>query len=185
MSEAFVVSGGIAPRYRIESLNQQHARHEFTCGKDPLDRFIRDQGFDWAGRNLARVCVLVDESSPTRILGYHALSVTRITLTNLPERAAKKLPRSAEIGAVLLGKLAVDRQHQRKRLGEVLLFDVFERVAAVNRYAAVYALVVDAIDEEAAAFYEHYEFIRLPTAVGIRLYLPVKDILALVATASR
>lgn len=142
-----------APLYEIVPLTRAHVRADFSCGKEPLDRFIRDQVFDWMGRALASTYVLVSTAMPTRVLGYFTLSMTRIDAGDLPSRLAKRFPRSAEIGAVLLGRLAVDRQLQGQGFGRDLLLDALDRALVTSRQVAAVAMVVDALDEDAAAFY--------------------------------
>lgn len=171
------------PLYRIEPLHEGHDRTIFQCGKDPLDRFIQNQVFDWVRRGLAQPFVLVSTDEPTRVLGYYTLSMTRIDASDLPLTLAKKFPKSAEIGAVLLGKLAVDSSHQRQKLGRDLLFDALDRAADANRQVATYAVVVDAIDDEAACFYRRHGSEVFPETPS-RLFLPIKTHLERVAKAN-
>jgi GNAT superfamily N-acetyltransferase len=160
---------------RVSSLDAFQHRGEFACGKTPLDRFLHDQAFDWERRDLTRSFVLVPTDDPQRILGYYALSVTAVDQLHLPTRITKRFPRSAEIGAILLGKLAVDLTMQGRGLGRFLLIDALDQAVEIQRRAGAWA-VVDAIDEEAAAFYEHAGFTRFGDARD-RLCFALKDYL--------
>jgi predicted GNAT family N-acyltransferase len=82
------------------------------------------------------------------------------------------------IPAVLLGKLALDRRLHGQRLGGQLLFDAYLRVLTATRTVAARYLVVDAIDDEAVRFYEHYGFIRSPTEPSMRMVRKISDIQA-------
>jgi predicted N-acetyltransferase YhbS len=173
----------LLPLYRIEPLHDGHDRTTFQCGKDPLDRFIQHQVFDWVRRGLAQPFVLVSTDEPARVLGYYTLSMTRIDASDLPHTLAKKFPKSAEIGAVLLGKLAVLSSHQGRKLGRDLLFDALDRAADANRQVASYAVVVDAIDDEAACFYRRHGFEAFPDT-PFRLFLPIRTHIERVAKAT-
>ena len=54
---------------------------------------------------------------------------------------------------VLLGRLAVAESHQGVGLGSILLADALQRIAQASQVMAVYAVVVDALNDQAAEFY--------------------------------
>jgi len=163
--------------YRIEPLADRHDRAAFSCGVDALDRHFRTQAGQDNRKRVASCFVLVaaDDGS---VGGYYTLSATSIALADLPLELAKKLPRYKAIPATLMGRLAVDRRQTGKGIGELLLFDAFSRT--LRSEIASYAFVVDAKDDPAQAFYEHYRFMLLPSA-GRRLFLPLAEIAALFA----
>jgi purine nucleosidase len=173
-----------APRFRIELLSRNHERAGFSCGNDSLDRFLHEHVFNGAKRDLATTYVLVSTLSPRKVLGYYSLSVTRIRADELPQELARKFPHSAEIGAILLGKLAVDHSLQGREFGRDMLFNAIERSLVIQTQIATYAIVVDAIDEGAAAFYARHGFQPFPET-PMRLFLPFKVHLARVANVSQ
>ena len=61
------------------------------------------------------------------------------------------------------------REHER------LVLDALRRLLHASDALAVYAVVVNAKDERAQAFYEHFGFIALPGATR-RLFLPVRTL---------
>ncbi len=144
--------GPVKPSFWIGRLSHEHDRTFFACGKDPLDRFLRDQVFDCEGRDLASTYVLVSTTHPWRVLCCYTLSITNVAAGELPKSRVKRFPRSAEIGAVLLGRLAVDQESQRSGFGRFLLLDAIDQSLDIRDRVASNAMVVDAIDEEAAAF---------------------------------
>lgn len=73
----------------------------------------------------------------------------------------------------LMGRLALDRTHKGQGLGELLLMDALQRSA--NSEIAAMALVVDAKDETAQAFYQHFDFIPMQQHPR-RLFLPMSTI---------
>lgn len=72
-----------------------------------------------------------------------------------------------------MGRLAVDQNFKGQGLGGALLADALDR--AIRSEIAAYALVVDAKDELAAAFYRHHGFIALPDA-PLTLFLPLATV---------
>jgi GNAT superfamily N-acetyltransferase len=161
------------PLYWIEQLTSQHERATFACGNETLDRFLREQALSWQKRDLATTYVLVSNVQPFTVQGYFSISMTRIVASDLPAEVASKFPRTAEIGAILLGKLAVNRILQGRGLGRDLLSDAIERSLEMRGHVAAYAMVVDAIDGEAKAFYERFGFHPFPET-PMRLFLPFK-----------
>jgi GNAT superfamily N-acetyltransferase len=142
--------------YRIEPL-AGHDRAGFASGSDALDRYFREQVTQDIRRRLARCFVAVEKDA--EIAGYYTICATSVAPETLPPSRMKKLPRYSSIPAVLLGRLAISSKHQGKGLGAALVVDACERAARSE--LAAYAMLVDAIDESAARFYEHLGFERL------------------------
>lgn len=161
-------------RYRIEPLHGRHDRAGFSCGKPELDRYLREQATQDARRKFAAPFVAVPEGSAT-VAGYYTLSALSVVMGDLPAEMAKKLPRYPEVPVTLLGRLAVDTRHKGRGLGEHLLMDSLSRSLASSAQVASFAVVVDAIDDEACAFYRHFEFLPFPDQAR-RLFLPMKAI---------
>ena len=122
-------------------------------------------------RRVAQVFVAVSDT-PGKIDGYYSLSATSFHKDRLPPALAKRLPHYP-VPAAVLGRLAVDRARQGTGLGEVLLLDAIRRILAASSAMAVYAIVVDALNDKAAAFYERYGF-RLFDGEPRRLFLPLE-----------
>lgn len=162
----------------IETLREDHDRAGFACGNATLDRYLKEQ----AGQDLRRACatpfVLIPQAGSKQILGYYTLSSFGLELAGLPASVARKLPRYPLIPATLLGRLAVDFRQQRRGIGEILLMDALHRCLVQSSKIAAAVIVVDAIDEGAARFYQRFEFIALPTTPG-RLFLPMKTVATL------
>lgn len=154
--------------------NSRHQRSEFSCGKDSLDRYIRQQASQDARNRIARVFI-VRETDSLEIMGYYTLSSYAIKLAELERSFAKRLPRYSLLPATLLGRLAVDTRHRGKRLGEFLLTSAFHTVFQHSLQIASLALVVDALDEEAVRFYRKYRFDFCQESPD-KLYLPLKTI---------
>ena len=160
---------------RIGPLGPEHDRSTFSCGVPALDRYLLEQAGQDARRRVA--APFVASTDGMKVLGFYTLSATSIQLADIPVVLAKKLPRYPRLPATLLGRLATDLSARGIGLGRLLLVDAIAR--AVRSEIASFALVLDAKDENAAAFYERESFIRLP-GTPIRLLRRMDDLAALV-----
>jgi ribosomal protein S18 acetylase RimI-like enzyme len=79
--------------------------------------------------------------------------------------------------------LALSSHFRGPGVGELLLMDAFKRVLVSSREIASAAVVVDAKDDRARAFYQRHDFIPLPSQPN-RLFYPVKTIERLFARGS-
>jgi ribosomal protein S18 acetylase RimI-like enzyme len=159
----------VTTRFVIERLAPSHDRASFSSGVGALDRYLRQFAGQDARKRLANCFVAVERTSG-QLAGFYTLSATAISVSDLPEPLAKRLPHYPHVPAALIGRLAVDVRHRGLRLGEALLLDAVDRV--IDADPAVFALVVDAKDEAAASFYMRYEFVRLSTK-QMSFFLPV------------
>lgn len=167
-------------RLALELLNRKHNRDTFSCGIEFLDRYLKRQANQDSKRRISRVFVACGSQEgsqegfqETEVLGYYTLSTFALDLSALPEKIAKRLPRHPVLAA-LIGRLAVNTSMQGQGVGGLLLANAIRRTLAVSDEIAIFALVVDAIDDKAEVFYSHYGFSRL-AASGTRLFLPLKS----------
>lgn len=144
----------------IEPLGKHHDRARFSCGQPDLDDWFRLRASQDEKRNVARVFVAVD--GELGVVGFYSLSSLSLSLENLPEEIARKLPRYDAVPAALIGRLARDERVRGQGVGELLLADAVHRILGAGRSIAVFAIVVDAKDERAADFYEAFGFRPFP-----------------------
>jgi GNAT superfamily N-acetyltransferase len=147
-------------KYLIGPLGRQHNRAAFSCGEEPLDRYVREQALRHIKQRIAAVFVLNDAEAD-RIIGYYTLSAFTIELTRLPETMAKRLPRYPLVPVTLLGRLAVDSTYQKRGYGEILLVDALRRSLTQAVQVGSMAVVVDAKNDDARRWYERYGFQHL------------------------
>lgn len=145
---------------KIEPLGKQHDRARFSCGQPDLDGWFQLRASQDDKRNIARVFVGVDDD--LGVVGFYSLSSLSLSLDHLPEQIARKLPRYDAIPAALIGRLARDERVRGQGVGELLLAAAIHRVLGAGRSIAVFAIVVDAKDERAAAFYQSFGFQAFP-----------------------
>jgi ribosomal protein S18 acetylase RimI-like enzyme len=163
---------------RIEPLSADHDRAQFNSGSDVLDRYFRELASQDIKRRIAACFVAVNITAKD-VAGYYTLTATSVALNALSPEIVKKLPRYTVVPAVLLGRLAVARHYQGQGLGGILLADALKRTSRAE--LGVFAMVVDAQDEAAQQFYEHYGFTLLPGAETRRLCLPISAALQYLA----
>jgi GNAT superfamily N-acetyltransferase len=155
-------------KFQLLPLAATHDRVAFSCGSEQLDRYFQGQVTQDIRRRITACFVAV--SNEQRIAGYYTLASTSVPLTGLPAKLAKKLPRYPLVPVVRMGRLAVAQNFQGHGLGGAMLADALHR-ACVSDIAA-YAMLVDAKDETAAAFYQHHGFISLADT-PLTLFLPL------------
>ncbi|MEO8857736.1 MAG: GNAT family N-acetyltransferase [Burkholderiaceae bacterium] len=141
--------------FRVEVLGDGHAREGFTCGVEVLDSyFVRQATQDV--RRRASACFVAVEASSRKVAAYYTLAAGGVPLTELSDALAKRLPRYPSVPVARVGRLAVVRAFHGQKLGGALLADA--AVRAIRSEVAVFALVVDAKDDAAEAFYRHHGF---------------------------
>ena len=155
----------------IEPLAKHHDRKTFDCGEPSLNRYIRQQAGQDIRRRISRVFVATSGDA-AHLLGFYTLSALSIHLNDLPTKVAAQLPKHP-IPAALLGRLAVAKEAQGEGVGKLLLADAVKRILAAGKEIAIHAVFVDALDDRAVAFYQHFGFTPLESN-NQRLYLPLK-----------
>ncbi len=160
----------------IEPLGAGHDRADFSCGEPALDTYLRTQASQDIKRRIAQVFVALGDP-PAKILGFYSLSAASFEKDALPSNLGKRLPRYP-VPAAVLGRLAIDRSHRGRGLGETLLLDAIHRVILASKAMAVYALIVDAKKDRAQSFYERYGFLPFLTTPR-RLFLPLETFVKL------
>src|SRR5579862_5320476 len=133
----------------VERLQTHHDRLSFDCGKPSLNEFLQKQARQNADRDVGVTQVVVPLAGDPKILGYYTLVTRTIESVIIPD---KKLPRGP-IGVVLLGRLAVDKSAQGQGLGKRLLLRAMMETEKAAQRIGIYALALDALDDEARSWY--------------------------------
>lgn len=157
----------------IGPLNAAHNRTGFHCNVEALDQYFHKQAGQDIRRRISRIFVAVLPDNPKEVMGYYTLSSLSIRLEQLPQKLARKLPKHP-VPAALIGRLAVTHNAQGCGIGKMLIVDAIKRTVSVSNQIAIYAMVVDAINDNAKDFYEQFGFIRLSDNSS-RLFLPLKS----------
>jgi len=158
----------------IVSLSRNHDRSRFDCGVPALNAFLKATARQHGVKGLSRAFVLSEREKPATILGYFTLTLCEVRMADLPTKYVKKYPQHG-LPAVRLARLAVSRKYQGKGYGGLLLADAIHRTVLIAEQAGVIGLFVDAKDERARLFYEHYGFVALPDH-DLQLFLPLETL---------
>jgi len=159
-----------------------HDREAFDCGASPLNFYLQRQARKDAERHLAATFVMVEEAAPAVIAGYYTLSNFSVELADLPEAMVRRLPRYPLLPATLIGRLARDVRFPG--VGGLLLIDALARAYAQTAVSGSLAVVAEAMDDRAVAFYLKHGFLQLGSA-GNRVFLPMETIARLAPTPRR
>ena len=148
-----------------------HDRPGFDCGVAALNEYLQRFAEQHRRQGVSSVYVLVDSTARSAILGYYTLSAAEVDVFRLAQPDRKKLPRYP-LPCFRMGRLACRTDRQGHGLGKLLLGSAVDRCLKARTQVAAYALIVDAKDEAAKAFYEHHGFRSLADR-NLTLYLPV------------
>lgn len=159
-----------------EPLERHHRLDEFECGEPALDEWLMRHARSAHGTGSARVFVATLEDGET-VVGYYALAAAQVAPDAATERSLKGQPRTRPVPAILLARLAVDREHQRARLGRSLLQDVLLRCLDAAEAIGARVLLVHAKHEGAKAWYMKFGFEESPTD-PLHLLMLLKDVRA-------
>jgi predicted N-acetyltransferase YhbS len=140
----------------VELLDNAHELDGFDSGDEGLDNWLRQSARTAAAAGTAATYVLCRGA---RVVGYYALAMSAVTHERAPSRLRRGMPDPVPV--VLLARLALDRAEQNTGLGGHLLVDALRRSVQGGRSFCARAVVVDAANDRAAAFYRHFDFHEL------------------------
>ena len=160
--------------FTVQLLAKIHDRSVFSCGVEALDNYLKKncEGQDVEKR--VAVCYVLTPDRKT-VAGFYTLSQYSVDLVNLPHEIARKLPRYPLVPATRIGRMAISQNFEGQKLGEFLLLDALHRCLQHSKQVATFAVIVDAKDEPARQFYDHFDFLKL-AGFPNRLFLPMKTI---------
>jgi GNAT superfamily N-acetyltransferase len=108
-----------------------------------------------------------------KVAGFYTLAAASVALPDLPEALTKRLPRYPSVPVARMGRLAIGEAYQGRKLGAAMLWDAASRAARSELMA--FALVVDAKDDNAQAFYLHHGFANFGSS-PLHLIQPLTNI---------
>ena len=161
---------------RPEPLGKHHRFDDFGCGEPALDEWLKSHARAAQASDSARVFVVTLEDGETAV-GYYALAATQVAPEDATARALKGQPQARPVPAILLARLAVDRNHQGVGLGRSLLQDVLLRCVGAAEAIGARVLLVHAKHDAAKAWYMQFGFEQSPTD-PLHLLMLLKDMRA-------
>lgn len=138
-------------------LRDGHDLSTFDSGSPALDTWLRQRAAANERSGASRTYVVCEDA---RAVAYYCLATGSVESKLAPGKIRRNMPDPIPI--MLMGRLAVDRSQQGKGLGRALLKDAILRTLGVAEVAGIRALLVHALDEEAARFYRYNGFMASP-----------------------
>lgn len=137
-----------------EPLTSAHGLSEFCCGKPSLDRWLKTRALTNQEKGFTAVMVV---HTAGRVVGYYGLAPTSVVSSQMPRSIRSAQP--PDPVPCLLGQLATDERWTGRGIGTGLLKRALQRCVTAARLIDGRALVVNAVDEEAAAFWRRWGFL--------------------------
>lgn len=167
----------------IERLIPEHRLEKFSSGNHRVDYWLRKHALPNQAKLNSPVTYVVHIGK--RVVGYYALTVGEVALEKCPPHVAAGMPNAFPVPVMKLVWLGVDEKYQGKGLAKALMKDAFLRTLQVAELAGVRAIVVDAIDTDAKAFYENKFGFEASPVAGNQLFLRLDDIRASINAADK
>jgi GNAT superfamily N-acetyltransferase len=142
-----------------QPLTAAHDLAEFSCGTPSLDRWLKTRALSNQEKGFTAVLVVHEAN---RVVGYYGLAPTAV-VPSILSRSIRTGQPPDPVPCLLLGQLATDRNWIGKGIGTGLLKHALQRCVTAASLIGGRALIVNAVDVEAAAFW------------GRRGFLPSKD----------
>lgn len=161
-----------------EVLHEGHQLEGFDSGEPSLDTWLIHRAWKNQQSGASRCYVITDEE---RVIGYYVLAAGSINRSDVPKPMQRNMPNP--IPVMVLGRLAIARQKQKQGLGKALLRDAILRTLQAAEIGGIVALLVHALNDQAAAFYQQEDFTPSPIDDKV-LLLRLKDIKAAVQEAA-
>lgn len=162
----------MAPLSQVEPLSRAHDLSQFDCGAhESLNLWLRKYALQNQASDTARTYVVHRDNI---VVGYYSISAGSIARESATPRSAQGLARHP-VPIALLGRLAIHREEQGIGLGSALLKDALIRIEHAADILGIRAVLVHAIDQEARAFYERFDFEPCPDD-ELHLMLLMKDL---------
>jgi len=145
---------------KIAPLDPTFDRGAFRCGNDFIDRYVKKRCLGDHALHKLRAYVATQPDTPT-VIGFYTLSLTSLKPGETSPAEAQEKFKSWAIPLVYLGQIGVQEEYQRKHgIGSALMTHAFEQTLRIADIAGTYGMMLDADNDEVAAFYEGWGFFR-------------------------
>lgn len=153
-------------------LAASHDLADFDCGEPALNDWLKRRALKNESR-FSRTYVVCDDN---RVIAYFCISAGSVEREAAPGKVRRNAPDIIPISVI--GRLAVSQSHAGRGLGADILSDALRRIAIASRSIGIGAVLVQAKDDKAKAFYRACaEFIEYPED-SRTLFLPIETVIA-------
>lgn len=160
-------------KYSISKLTSDFVVNSFDCGSSQINSYLKLFALVNQDNNLGKTWVLHQKEEKV-VIGYYTISNASVSPILFPTSYTKNLPRYP-IPCALIGKLGVDKKFKILGLGKYLLFDSLQRIKSMSNNIGCNAVIIEAVNDKIADFYEYYGFIRFKDKRN-NLFYPVSSI---------
>lgn len=160
-------------RMQLIPFDAEIVRDAFDCGEPALNYYLQQLAGQHSRKNISRTFIALDYEV---VKGFYSLSMAESQLAELPTNTRKKLPPQYPVPVARLSRLAVDKNCQGQRLGELLLMNALARCARISGEIGTVGIIVDAKHEQAQQFYQKYGFTPHSNK-PLTLFIPMQTIL--------
>ena len=164
------------PPWHEEAIAKNHDRQRFDCGQPELNAFLRNHARQSHERGAAKTFLAIDDGDGKTAHGYYSLSPAPVECARTPEIVRRGLGRN-DVGAFRLGRLAVSNALHGQGIGGQLLLAAGRRCLRVAQEVGGTAMLIDARNDEGAAWYATYGALALHDA-SLTLLLPLETVAA-------
>lgn len=170
-----MVKLSLPPLYAPVPLASLHDVRNFSCGEASLDAWLQKRALKNEKSGASRTYVVCTDSdvAPT-VVAYYTLAVGSLAHSMVPNPLKRNMP--DPIPVMILARLAVDARYAGHKIGTALVRDALLRTYKAAEIAGIRALLVHALNEKAAKFYESLGFIKSPFDEHI-LFLSLQGVL--------
>lgn len=139
-----------------ETITASHLTEDFDCGRPTLNFWLVSRALRNQRENFTAVRVVHDDM---KVVGFYGLSPTAVTPTLLPRNIRTGQPPDP-VPCILLGQLAVDHRYGKQGIGTGLVRHALTRTVQAVGLIGGAALIVNALDDEAAAYWKAWGFME-------------------------
>lgn len=163
--------------FTLELLDRGHRRKRFSSGDERVDRWLVHKALGAMEKNtsITRVLIATDQS----VAGYYTLASTALDVSLVPPALLGDVPANKPLPTLTLAWLGVDARYAGRGLGTKLFVRALADAVQVYGLVRFVAVIVDALTEENAAFYQRHGFLPVPGTTN-KLHLPASTLLRVV-----
>lgn len=159
-----------------EPLQASHDVADFSCGKPTLDRWLKTRALSNQEKGFTAVIVVHENN---RVVGYYGLAPMAIVPGRLPRSIRTGQPPDP-VPCLLLGQFATDERWSGRSIGTGLVKHALQHCVTAASLVGGRALIVNAVDDEAATFWKRRGFI-VSKNDPLVLFRSISDIAASIA----
>jgi GNAT superfamily N-acetyltransferase len=151
-----------------ETLKGRHDLSSFSSTSPDLDAWLKTRALSNMAEDFSTTYVVVEAG---RVIAFYSLSLASVVRAGLPRKKRHGAPKP--VGALLLGRLAVDVNFEGRGIGSHLVGHALHVSAYIAQFAAAKAVAVNPKDDRARTLYGRLSFVEVPGASPALMLLPM------------